>query len=97
MTWLWQNDDNSTSRSVLLDGDTGCKCGRNSKWKRLRKRVGMVGGGGGSSDGERGQHSSEASGVLVDGDELWPLVHFKSVSVKSTLENSFFFFLLQRS
>lgn len=51
--------------------------------------------GGGSSDGERGQHSSEASGVLVDGDELWPLVHFKSVSVKSTPENSFF--LLQRS
>lgn len=54
------------------------------------------GGEGGSSDGERGQHSSEASGVLVDGDELWPLVHFKSVSVKSTPENSFFF-LLQRS
>lgn len=49
--------------------------------------------GGGSSDGERGQHSSEASGVLVDGDELWPLVHFKSVSVKSTPENSFFFFI----
>lgn len=50
--------------------------------------------GGGSSDGERGQHSSEVSDVLVDGDELWPLVHFKSVSVKSTPEN--IFFLLQK-
>lgn len=61
-------------------------------WER---ELGWWVGGGGSSDGERGQHSSEASGVLVDGDELWPLVHFKSVSVKSTPENSFF--LLQRS
>lgn len=51
------------------------------------------GGEGESSDGERGQHSSETSGVLVDGDELWPLVHFKSVSVKLTPENSFFYYI----
>lgn len=41
----------------------------------------------GSSDEERGQHSSEGRAVSVKGGELWLLVHFKSVSMKLMQKN----------
>lgn len=50
----------------------------------MRKRVGMIRG---SSDGEKGQHSTESVCVLVGGGELWPRVRLKSASVKLTREN----------
>lgn len=50
----------------------------------MRKRVGMIRG---SSDGEKGQHSTESVCALVGGGELWLLVHLKSANVKLTPDN----------
>lgn len=51
--------------------------------EKCEKRVGMMKG---SNDGEKGQHSIEAKGVLVERSELWLLVHFKSMRVNLTFK-----------
>lgn len=87
ITWLWHNDGPSSSDTPVLlseGGGTGCKWSSSCEWKSVRKRAGMMRG---SSDGEKGQHSTEARGVLVEDGELWHLVHFKSVSSILTFGN----------